>query len=119
MKSCEDYTEVFLCHARLYVFADVYHVEALKALALYKLRRTLAKFYLYPERVPDVVLLLQYAYSHTMDHEESIDELRDLVTDYAVCVIEVIAQDPDLQALLSDRGALAKDLVTKLLNRLD
>jgi hypothetical protein len=43
-ESCEDYTEVFLRHARLYVFADKYDVDGLKDLSLHMLQRTLAEF---------------------------------------------------------------------------
>ena len=51
----EDYTEVFLCHARLYVFSDQFEIESLMRLTLQKLRLTLSRFSLYQERVPDIV----------------------------------------------------------------
>ena len=37
-ESCEDYTQVFLCHARLYVFADKYDIDPLRALSVHKLQ---------------------------------------------------------------------------------
>lgn len=47
----EDYTEIFLSHARLYVFAEKYDIQPLKILSRQKLQHTLAIYTLYPERV--------------------------------------------------------------------
>ena len=58
--ACEIYTEVFMAHARLYVFADEKLIEPLKKLSLYRLQRTLAVFHLYEERIDDIVQLLQW-----------------------------------------------------------
>ena len=38
---CENYTEVFLCHARLYAFTDEYDIAPLKCLSVHKLHQTL------------------------------------------------------------------------------
>ena len=46
----ENYTEVFLCHARLYVFADKYDIQPLKVLTFEELHAVLAVFTLYQER---------------------------------------------------------------------
>ena len=85
-ESCEDYTEVFLCHARLYVFADKYDVGPLRDLSLHKLQRTLAEFILDDKRAEDIVNLLRYNYSNITDCSESIDDLR-LLVDGALCQI--------------------------------
>ena len=117
--SCEDYTQVFLCHAHLYVFSDRYCIEPLQELALQKLRLTLSRFILFNERVSDIVELVQYTYAHTMEHEEGIDKLRSLVMDYVICQMEAIVEDKNFISLLQEPGALAKDLVQKSLRRLD
>ena len=117
--SSEDYTQVFLSHARLYVFSDRYCIEPLQELALQKLLLTLSTFTLFNERVSDIVELVQYTYAHTMEHEEGIDKLRSLVTDYVVCQLEAIAKDKNFITMLQEPGALAKDLVLKSLRRLD
>lgn len=62
---CEDYTEVFLCHARLYVFAEKYDIEPLRKLSKQKIHQTLIGFHLYTERVGDIVVLLRYVYANT------------------------------------------------------
>jgi hypothetical protein len=47
VEECEDYTNVFLCHARVYVFAEKYDVAKLRALALHKLQQPLEVFQVY------------------------------------------------------------------------
>ena len=54
----EDYTDVFLCHARLYVFAEQYDIQLLKAQAFSELQLTLTSYTLYPERTGDIVALM-------------------------------------------------------------
>lgn len=85
-KSCEDYTEIFLCHARLYVFADEYDVDSLRDLSLHRLQRTLIEFILNDKWAENIVNLLRYNYSNTTDCSESVDDLRLLVDD-ALCQI--------------------------------
>lgn len=114
-ESCEDYTEVFLCHARLYVFADKYDIGPLKGLSLDKLQRTLAEFTLYNNRVKDIVDLVRYSYSNTTDYSGSIDGLRSLVIHYAACVVENLARNNDFRSLLEGFGVVGRDLVDQML----
>lgn len=118
-ESCEDYTQVFLCHARLYVFSDRYCIEPLQELTMQKLQLTLSTFILFKERVSDITELVQHTYAHTMEHEEGIDKLRSLVMDYVICQLEAIVKDKNFITMLQEPGALAKDLVLKSLRRLD
>ncbi|EXJ94856.1 hypothetical protein A1O1_03254 [Capronia coronata CBS 617.96] len=115
----EDYGPVLLSHAYLYVFSDRYSIKPLQELVLQKLRLTLCKFTLFPERAGDVVELLKYTYANTMDHDEGIDKLRNLVTEYVVCQIHAIATNPDFLEYLKEEGFAAKDLMVKLVQRLD
>ena len=117
-ESCEDYAEVFLCHARLYVFADRYDIGPLRDLSLDKLQRTLAEFTLYPERIGDIVNLLRYSYSNTAGRSESVDGLRLLVVHYSACVVEDLSQSNEFQLLLEEVGSLARDLIEQMLQRL-
>lgn len=120
-ESCEDYTEVFLCHARLHVFADKYDITPLKRLSLHKLHQTLVNFKLYDKRIGDVVALIRYSYSNenTADLPGSIDDLRQLVIQYAACVVEDLRQNSELESLLEQPGPLARDLFGQMLKRLD
>ena len=64
-ESCENYIEVFLCHTKLYVFANRYDVDSLREICLHKLQRTLIEFILDDKRAEDIVNLLRYNYSNT------------------------------------------------------
>lgn len=117
-RSNEDYRPIFLCHASLYVFSDQYSIETLQELVLQKLRLTLVKFKLFPERTGDVVELLKYTYANTMDHDSGIDKLRGLVTDYVVCKIQAFVTNPNFLEYFKEEGFAAKDLIVKLAQRL-
>ncbi|OCL00104.1 uncharacterized protein K441DRAFT_537635, partial [Cenococcum geophilum 1.58] len=117
--AAEDYTNVFLCHARLYVFAEKYDIAPLKRLALYKLQRTLVDFTLYSERVGDVVELLKYSYVNTADMVGTPDDLRLLVIRYTGYVVEDLAQSPQFGALLEDVSQVGRDLMRQMLKRLE
>ncbi|KAJ9637997.1 hypothetical protein H2204_004587 [Knufia peltigerae] len=114
----EDYSVVFLCHAKVYVFSDRYTISALRDLALQKLRLTLTRYTLFETRTDDIVELVKYIYSNTVDMNNGMDRLRALVMDYLVCHVEIIVKDKNFLAMLQEPGALAKDLTLNLLPRL-
>ena len=118
-EACECYTDVFLCHARLYAFAERYEIVPLKALSLHKLHHNLVEFVVYDERVEDILDLIRYSYANTADLSDSIDGLRLLVVHYAACVIEDLAKHSGFRLLLEESGPFARDLVDQLLRRLD
>lgn len=119
LESCEDYKDVFLCHARLYVFAEKYDIAPLKKLSLSKLHKTLSAFTLWMERVGDIVALMRYSYANTVYRSPSNDPLRLLVIHYATCVVEQLVKSSEFKALLEEPGELASDLVVKMIHRLD
>ena len=118
-ESCEDYTEVFLSHARLYVFAEKYDIAPLRKLSVNRLHQTLSVFTLYKERVGDVVALMRYSYANTVHRSRPDDSLRSLLIHYATCVVADLVPNSDFKALLEEPGELASDLVVKMINRLD
>lgn len=108
----EDYTPVFLGHARLYVFAEKYGASTLRALALSKLHRTLTYFTIFKERIGDVIALVRYAYSNenTPDYDsEIVDDLRRLVTQYVVCEFRAFANTEQFCSLLEEGGPFVRD----------
>jgi hypothetical protein len=109
--STENYTPVFLAHARLYVFADKYCIESLRMLALDKLHHTLSVFKLSECRIPDVVELIRYVYAdgNTPDLEDGIDGLRDLVTHYVACENSKIGNSRLFTDLLEEGGPFVRD----------
>ncbi|GAB7347284.1 hypothetical protein MBLNU459_g3370t1 [Dothideomycetes sp. NU459] len=105
----EDFSQIFLAHARLYLFADRYGISELARLSLHKLHQTLKGFTLYPARIGDVVTLVQEVYDHTAEREDG-EDLRDLVISYVASEIDAIGKSPAFTALLVDGGDLVKDV---------
>ena len=113
-------TEVFICHAQVYVFAEKYDIETLKELSLNKLRHALITFHdSHKQRIGDIVVLLKYVYENTIDLVDSEEKLRALVVHYAACVVEEVTPNSNFQSLLVDKGELGRDLLKRLISRLD
>jgi hypothetical protein len=117
----EDYTPVFLGHARLYVFAEKWGIDALKNLTLYKLHKTLTAFKIYKARRGDIAELVKFAYSNdnTPDLEDGVDELRALIVHYVTCKLESLIESPYILAFLEQPGLFSRDLVQKMMERID
>lgn len=114
----EDYTLVFLGHARLYVFADTYGIESLKATVLNKLQRTLNCFSLYESRYRDIIELVRYAYENTPTRDGRGDELRELVAQYVAYGALNLAKSKLGLDLVEENGAYARDFTRFLLERM-
>jgi len=114
-RSFEISAPALLSHPRLYAFAEKYDIPPLKNHCLHKLHRTLSAFTLHEDNVGDIVKLLQYSYEATPDHEGGeLDGLRQLVTNYAACVVEQLSRDKLFQGLLEDGGQFARDIVQQM-----
>ncbi|MCJ1238868.1 hypothetical protein MMC14_006859 [Varicellaria rhodocarpa] len=74
----EDYAPVFLGHARVYVFAEKWVIEPLKAIALNKLHEALRNYTRYEARCSDIIELVKYTYDNTPCLNQR-DPLRELV----------------------------------------
>lgn len=118
-EACEDYTDVFLSHARLYVFADTYDIERLRVLSLHKLHQSLVNFTLFAERTTDIALLLQYAYQHTPERTGTMDDLRELLMKYVCCYLEDIRCNGVFEEILKAENNLSVDLLELLVPSLD
>lgn len=116
----ENYSEVFLSHARVYVFADKYDIKPLRNLALHKLHQMLAIYHLYPERCRDIVALIRYSYTETADRGEQVEDLRSLLTDYMGMEMAILVRDEEFKTLLlEDGGALLGDFLKMVGKRLE
>ena len=118
----EDYTDVFLSHARLYVFADMYDIQILKMLALEELHSTLANYTLYQARTSDVIALLRYVYANTSGEEGNSGgrEIRKLLTDYMGCEMGILTQSRSFRELMfEDGGDLLGDFMKMVALRID
>ncbi|KAL8794442.1 MAG: hypothetical protein Q9195_003029 [Heterodermia aff. obscurata] len=114
----EDYSEVFLGHARLYVFADKYDIQTLKQLAIEELHATLAVYTLYKEGTGDIVALLRYVYANTAEYKSGVEDLRTLLTQYMEVEMNTLIKDNKLQELmLEDGGPLLADVMKVMKKR--
>lgn len=115
----EDYSEVFLSHARVYVFADKYDIEPLKNLALQNLHQTLAIYNLYHERCGDIIALIRYSYANTVGRV-GVEDLRALLTDYMGFEMATLTRDEDFKTLLlEDGGAVLGDFLNMVTKRVE
>jgi len=104
------YSNVFLAHASLYILGDYRLIDSLKALALYKLHKTLCIFQLNNENVEDIINLARYAYSaEGKGFEEGIGELRGMVCRYMAENAVALAYENRFMDLLGEGGEFVKD----------
>ncbi|OCK75344.1 hypothetical protein K432DRAFT_308732, partial [Lepidopterella palustris CBS 459.81] len=111
-----NYTEVFLCHARIYMFAEKYRIGPLKALSLHKLQQILIRYVIYKDRIEDIVSLLRYSYSRPVS-QGSVNSLGLLVTHYAACVVEELGKSHLFHLALKESGLLGWDIMKQVLKR--
>ena len=114
----ESYTEVFLCHARMYVFAEKYDIQPLKQLALKKLQETLAIYTLYPERVEDVLTLLKYVYANTSESDPEQEDIRTMLAHYIGCEMEILVKDGEIKDLFSENEEMLNDFLHMFAQRI-
>ena len=114
----EYHTEVFLSHAQLYVFAERYDIQPLKALAIHQLHATLALFTLYKERIVDIEALLRYTYANTADLEGDTDQLRVMLMLYVATEIDILINADEFTRLLEEGGSLLHDVLKVVRKRL-
>ncbi|KAE8308279.1 hypothetical protein BDV41DRAFT_581563 [Aspergillus transmontanensis] len=105
----EDFTPVFLGHARLYVLADKYGIESLTQLVLEKLKQTLNDFKLSAANVTDIIELVRFTYAHTPRLVTGRNELRTLVMMFIISSIGQIGETELFQELLGDGGDFVVD----------
>ncbi|KAK7409458.1 hypothetical protein QQX98_008366 [Neonectria punicea] len=110
----QSFRPVFSSHARLYVLADKYGVEDLKALTLHRLHRTLGQFSIFSERIPDVVALINIIYENTVDG----DMARKVIVLFFCCILEHARDCEEFRQALRSQGDFADDLVQEMTSRL-
>lgn len=104
-----------LFHAKLYVFATKYLVDALRTQCLKSLHRDLCNFSVNKETAPQILDLLDFTYANTgRDEPGGRSLLRNLVIHYVACEARPLADDEMLLSLLDLNAEMGSDLVTKL-----
>ncbi|KAH6876842.1 hypothetical protein B0T10DRAFT_584842 [Thelonectria olida] len=111
----DDFSDVLLSHARLYIFADCYGISTLKLLCLRKLRQTLERFTVYEEAIDDIVQLVHFCYENTIE----CDEMRDLVNMYTACKVVELWRSEEFQRLTVETGEYVRGLISEMLKRVD
>lgn len=111
MKSCEDYTKVFLCHARLYTLADMYDVQSLKRLSSHKLVEIIYRFKMFPGRIGDITTLISYVFKNTT----LSDKLRQILGLYGLNFVRTMQGTHDFRELLYDVPEFSTEMFHALL----
>ena len=118
-KASENYTDIFTCHAQLYVFADVQDIQPLKLLALDELHAVLTVFELYPERTGDIVTLLRYVYGNTVSPSQGEEPLRKVVSDYVGFEMDVLMKDEKFAtSMVENGGDMLRDYMSNVSKRI-
>ena len=116
----EEYTDVFLSHAQLYVFADKNDIQSLKTLALEELHATLVEYTLYDVRTGDIIELLRYVYANTCKPQEGVDELRSMMTQYVGYEMDTLMEAAEFgELIIEDGGDLLHDFMRAVTTRID
>lgn len=109
----QDYSNVFFVHASLYSLGDLWLVDSLKSLALYKLHKTLCAFEINDESVEDILTLTRYAYSEEVGgagYDEGIGGLRSLVCQFLKVNAVALSLDEGFMEILGEGGQISKDM---------
>jgi hypothetical protein len=104
-------TEVLLSHASLYILGDFKLIDSLKALALFKLHKTLCVFQVDDRNAEDIIALARYAYSEEGGGgglDEGIGGLRSLVGQYMATNALALSFNHRFIDLLEDGSQLIK-----------
>lgn len=112
----EDYLPIFLAHARLYVLAEKYGIQTLKAKVLQKLHLTLCHFTLYKACIRGIIDLIRYTYANTPSLK-CMDQLRELVIHFVTDKPRGLAGSKKFLALVEEGGPFSRDLVALMLER--
>lgn len=107
----EDCSEIFLSHARLYVFAEKSYIQLLKKLPRQKLQHTLAIYSLYPDRVQDITALLKYVYANTVETVDGVEDIRTMLAHYVGTEMATLIRYGDTKDLMLDNGEILGDFL--------
>ena len=115
----EDYSEVFLSHARVWAFANMYQIPLLKRLAIEELHAVLAVFHLYSQRCSDIVALLRYLYTENPASCSEEGSKWRLMQHYMAAEMETLVKNEEFQSLIIENGGpLLRDVMMVVARRL-
>ena len=117
----ESYSEVFLCHTQMYVYAEMKLIPKLKLLALENLREALKHFTLNESHTSDIILLLRYVYEKTKErpsHTGEREPMRALLMEYLAFEMDILIDDEQFAELLLEHEDLLKDFLNAVTQRI-
>ena len=111
------FKEIFLCHARLYVFGERYDIKHLQSYSWDSLYQLFHQFT--PERRDNdaLISLFSYVYRNTLA-KVTMDPLRELVVRYLADDGRWVLLDPQARLLLNEIGDFAVDMTGMLVEAL-
>lgn len=114
----QDYhPDVFLLHAKLFVFAEKYDIQPLKMLAIHNLHHLLSHYQLLLHQVSDITNLIHYSYENT--HSSSSDDLlRELLASYVELEMAVLIEAKPFEELLEEGGDFVGDFLKRVKKRI-
>lgn len=110
--------EVFLLHARLYVFAEKFEILRLKDLALQRLHEALLRSESVPEIVSDISSLIRYVYENTVEKTSHEEPLRVLICHYIRYQMDDMLEEPDFLQLAVESPEFLQDFFKQVHRRL-
>lgn len=117
-KPSEDYTDVFLSHARLYVFAEQYDIQPLKRTALNNLHTTLKKFWVWRECVSEIVTLIRFVYNSTSKPDYAVEPMRNMLMLFVGCEMDSLVKTDEFRGLLDENRELLFDFCSMVAERI-
>ncbi|KAG6288493.1 hypothetical protein E4U09_005514 [Claviceps aff. purpurea] len=111
-----DFTEFFIAHVKVFLFADCYGVAELLELSIRKLHQALCGFRLSKARVGDVLALVRFCYERPCP-----DRLKKLLASYSAAIMDIqVSRDvaKSFQELLKEREDFGADVAWFLACRL-
>ncbi|KAK6222837.1 hypothetical protein LQW54_000646 [Pestalotiopsis sp. IQ-011] len=109
------WSEIFLAHARVYVFADLYDITPLAKLSKKKLHQALVVFELQKENVDEITILVDYVCANTRGD----DKLRELLCRYCAYNVQQLSPNDKFSELLEEHGDFSSAIIKQLLQRID
>lgn len=114
----EDYTDTFLSHARLYMFAERFDIQPLERLVLGNLHQTLANFTDWPDYVNDVVELLIYVYGNTEPARNGDEPMRMMLSHYVGIEMDMMLEAAVFQDLSIQNQDFLSDFCAHIMKRI-
>lgn len=110
-------------HAKLFVLADMYLIEPLKALCLHRLHRDLRVTEPRGQAVPEFVDLLTYSYNNTSGSDvknqpASGSDLRDLIMAYASANAKRLTKHSEFKSVLASGGDWTADFLDQVMKKI-